>query len=196
MSIMRSLVCTLLFLSLGGGNLFAQDDGCSIVAGFTAEQLLDFLQHNSRTADPQCVTEAITRAGVLRTPAATEVLITLLDFERPETAMEKMHISSLHDKFPAVPALFAVGKPAVPALIRRIQTGELTDVAQRNSLRALLAIYRESPPEAILTLKTAAAKANNQADAVRLESSMRRAVGFCAKSWRERCNAVIADANR
>jgi HEAT repeat protein len=130
--------------------------------------------------------------GTSKDPIAIPILIELLGFERPETEAEKLGVSSMQDKFPAVPALFSMGKPAVPALIDNLRTKDLDPVVRKNALRALIMLHRDNPPDAILELKNARSKAKLGPETDRLQSVLDDSTQTCPKSWRERCVAAAA----
>jgi hypothetical protein len=163
---------------------------CADLAASKPDDLVQFLQTQARHADPDCVARAIVRLGDFRAPSGVEALVDLLDFQRPESPREKAHLFDMHDKFPAVSALLSVGMPAVPVLIARLQSGQLTDIARSNGVHAVALIYRDNPPRAI-AFRKAAASAKSQEEAARLESCARDAIRFCSKTWHSRCEAAL-----
>jgi hypothetical protein len=169
---------------------------CPDVVSYKPNNLIQFLKAHGRNADPDCVSQAITRLGGFRTPSGADVLLDLLDFQRPESEGEKLHLFDAHDKFPAVPALFSIGFPAVPALLSKLQSGEGNELVRSNGIRALVTIYRDNPPDAIAALMKAAAAAKTETEAVRLESCAKDGVSFCGKTWKDRCEAAITVSNR
>lgn len=154
-------------------------------------ELVQFLKTQASIAAPGCVTQAITRLSNFRTPLGSAVLIDLLDFRRPESLKEKYHLGDTNDKYPAVPALFSVGLPAIPPLLIRLQSGKLSEVARANAIRVVVFIHRENPPEAVRNFKEAAGKAHTQEEASRLRSCARDAVAFCSEGWRARCSEEV-----
>jgi len=169
---------------------------CPDLVSYEPNNLIQFLKAHGRNADADCVSQAITRLGGFRTPSGADVLVDLLDFRRPDSPGEKLHLFDPHDKFPAVPALFSIGFPAVPALLSKLQSGEASEVIRANGIRTIVTIYRDNPPEAIAALMKAAAAANTETEAVRLESCAKDGVSFCGKSWKDRCEAALTAANR
>jgi hypothetical protein len=149
--------------------------------------LVQFLEAQARTADPECVTLAIRRLGEFRSPLGIAVLVDLLDFRRPDSDAEKLHVFDAHDKFPAVSALFGVGSPAIPDLLTKLKTRKASPTERKNGIRAMMFIHRESPPEAIRVLKEAANAATDPQEASQLESAARDAVAFCGEKWRVKC---------
>jgi hypothetical protein len=186
---MRSHALNLILVVLLAGCARALD--CGDLASSKPADLISFLQTEEGRADPDCVSRVIVRLGDLRAPSGAEVLVELLDFQRPESALEKAHLFDMHDKFPAVSALLSIGGPAVPALIAGLRSGHVTEVARSNGIHAIALIYRDDPPQAIRVFMKAAASAKNQEEAVRLESCARDALKFCSKSSHDRCEAAL-----
>src|SRR5215813_8847517 len=122
---------------------------CPAAVESTPADLVQFLQTQARTADPECVTRAIRRLGESRSTLGAAVLVDLLDFRRPDSEAEKMRIFDMHDRFPAIPALFGVGNSAVPALLEKLKTGKASQMARSNGIRAMVLINRDSPQEAV-----------------------------------------------
>jgi hypothetical protein len=80
---------------------------CPEVAGLPGDKVAEFLEAHGRGADPQCVADGILRLGYLRPKidsSQIEVLVGFLDFQMPETGLDK-YVSSMTDRFPAVSAL-------------------------------------------------------------------------------------------
>src|SRR6267378_5840042 len=90
--------------------------------------LIAFLSKDKETAvgsRPGCVTYALSRLGDEKSAESSVVVSNYLDFRRPMTAdekeMDRLHISmSAREFYPAVLTLFRIGKPALPALIKKI----------------------------------------------------------------------------
>jgi len=162
---------------------------CSDVPTSKPNELVQFLKTQAREADSECVSRAITRLGGFRSNSGTDVLIDLLDFQRPESQGEKLDLFDAHDKFPAVPALFSIGMPVVPSLIAKLQSQEPSDVLRSNAIRTLVIIYRDNPVQAITVLMDAADAAKTQDQAVRLESCAEDAIKLCG-SRKAECEAA------
>src|SRR5689334_20688522 len=93
---------------------------CAGVQNAAASQLIAYLKSSAINAEPECVTVAIRRLGDLRDASGTSALISALDFARPKSVKEEAGLSDLHDRYPAVPALFSIGPNAAPALVNAI----------------------------------------------------------------------------
>ena len=162
-----------------------------IVSQKKVDDLISFLKMRAQKSDPESVSQAITRLGDLRAPSGVEVLITFLDFERPQSRRERAGVADMHDKFPAVPALVSIGVPAIPALLETLK-GEMNQAARENAIRSVVFSHDDDPPRAIGIFKLASAKARTKEGSLHMESSAREAVKFCSSSWRYRCEAALA----
>jgi hypothetical protein len=178
-----------------GAHVFALD--CTELLSLSPDSVAHFLQANGRSADPKCVTEAIYRLGHLQSKATDseiEAVISLLDFRRPKTSQEEMHISSMADLYPAVDALFEMRASAIPHLVADLKGGQMAPIARKNGIRTIVNSSSESPSQAVKVLKNAAREAANQAEAAQLESCAREAAQQCNKSRKQEC-AVALESN-
>lgn len=169
----------------------AQAEDCPSVTNLSQAELLQWIDGHRDRSEGLCLAIAINRIGEFRSVEATSTLLDFLDFQRPETDREKLHISTLHDKFPAVPALFSIGKPAVPQILERLKTGNLSENARHNAVRSLVLIYRDNPVDAVTALRKAADKLGNDVEKDRILVSARDAASTCPKSWQSRCSAAL-----
>lgn len=135
------------------------------------EQLIEYLKNVTATTNSDCVTRAVRRLGDFRDPSGVDVLARFLDFQSPMSERERFHVADMHDQYPAVPALMSIGLPALPTLIRKLETGELSQTGRDNTLRTISLIYRDTPVEGIRILKKASAEATTSVEASRLESA-------------------------
>jgi hypothetical protein len=181
----RSLIPMMVSLLLSAG--FAGATDCPKQVESNPADLVQYLETQGRTADPECVTKAIGRLGEFRSPAGVPVLIDLLDFRRPDSDAERMRLFDMHDRFPAVSALFAVGAPAIPALIAKLQTGRASQTERTNGIRAIMSMQRNSPPDGVKILKKAAANAKDPEQSTQLDLAARDAAALCSEKWRSQC---------
>jgi hypothetical protein len=167
---------------------------CQMVAASSAIQLVDFLKRDARRSDPDCVSQAIVRLGGLRDPTGTDALISLLDFRRPLSEREKVGVGDMHDRYPAVSALFSIGERVVPALVQSIRLGHLNEVATKNAIDGIVLIYREDPPRAVAMLRKSASETKVEDEAARLNAAAKDAVNFCGSTWKDRCESALNGA--
>lgn len=171
---------------VSGGSLNAQN--CDPLRQATSAQLITFLQYNSRSENEwPCIKFALRELGRNKAKAkeAIPVLVDYLDYERPLSEAEKngfyLHMPSVVEMYPATDALFSLGQPAIPAMIRVIES---SDDAQKheNAVFVFMQIYRERMPEGIQKLKAASvsrAGEGFQLEAQRLKQSAKEALRWC-----------------
>lgn len=144
------------------------------------EQLLMILRDEQlQKSDPDRVTKAIRRLGDIREVAAIDDLIKLLTFKHiyaweMERAIVRIHPISTDDRYPAVGALFVIGKPSLPALERVIETEEPGSLASENAVYTVTQIFRDAPSDGIEYLKEAAANASSPDAANRLSKAVEK----------------------
>jgi len=119
-----------------------------------------------RSSDPQQVIKAIQRLGDMRATEAIDDLTQLLSFrqtfwwERNDGIGVEIQPVTSGNRYPATSALFQIGRPALPALIRVIEVYETDSVESDNSTYAVQSIFRENPSEGVKYLRSAAAKSS------------------------------------
>jgi HEAT repeat protein len=116
-----------------------------------------------REHDPERLISAIERVGEARVQAAIPYLIELISFKRSfywenkdPRIREEEHPVTVLSRYPAAGALFMIGKPSLPALVKVIQGEEIGAVASENALYTVSQIFRDEPLEGVAYLKSAA----------------------------------------
>ncbi len=138
-----------------------------------------------RTEDPDKVAQAIATLGELRATVAVEDLIKLITFRRtfpqergnPEGVINEIHVITRDGRYPAVGSLFAIGKPALPSLIKLISSYDSKSLESENALTAVMAIFRDEPQTGVQYLKDAAEKGRSPLERQRLLIAAERAKG-------------------
>jgi hypothetical protein len=145
----------------------ANDDEKSLIAILRDDQ--------ARQRDPVRVEKAIRRLGEMRSVAATEDLIGLLTFgsvlemENPDPRVnESGRLISFLGHYPAAIALFDIGKPALSALVRVVETNETTALETKIAIHTIMNIFREEPPNGPRYLRRVARRSPSQEAAGRL----------------------------
>lgn len=102
--------------------------------------------------DPVRVEKTIRQLGEMRSVAATEDLVRLLTFrsvlemENPDPRVnESGRLVSFLSHYPAAIALFDIGKPALPALARVVETNEGASLETKIAVHTIMNIFREEP---------------------------------------------------
>jgi hypothetical protein len=81
--------------------------------------------------------------------------------------------------YPAITALFEIGKPAIPDLVGAIADPDTSDVARSNAIEALFLIHREDVSEAVALLNRASKEAPDWQSSQRLMDAARRMADMC-----------------
>jgi hypothetical protein len=175
---------------------------CSAFQNSSSSDLIAFLENSGgkiTDSNAECVVFSIQKLGKLKEEKAARVLTRYLDQKRPLTADEKeserLHMSmSLKEFYPAVSALFEIGKPAVPALLSTIANDTTSVDARNNAVRAEMLIYRDTPVDGIRALKGAAGNASSPADAERINGAIQSALKWCGRHRQAECRAAAKDS--
>jgi hypothetical protein len=166
----------------------AADGACVSLAEAKREQLVAYLKGERPTLDPACVLYALDRLADDHTAADASVLVTLLDFPKPEAggALGQDGLPPLGSKtprqvggstdvmpwvgrqYPAAKVLFRIGASADADLIRVIGNVESSDLLRSNAVEVLRLIHREDLSLSANTL-AAAARASFETDRPRSE---------------------------
>jgi hypothetical protein len=136
-----------------------------------------------RENDPERVTKAIETLGELRAAEASEDLAHLLTFKgkfeggKNQTSPGVLtHLTPPGGLYPATTALFQIGKPALPALVRVIEEHEKNSLASVNATDTIVLIFRDRPGGAIEYLKEAASKSTAPGGSQRLYEAAEQAM--------------------
>lgn len=143
------------------------DDVDELITILSDEQL--------RGTEPERVTRAIIRLGEIRSVDAINDLAKLLTFEQTSksernavTGFGEDHPTTPLSRYPAASALFQIGKPALPAIIKEIETHESGSLASENAIYTVMMIHRDNKLEAVKYLEEAATKASSSLASERL----------------------------
>lgn len=154
----------------------ARPDGEKLKGRTEIESLLaEVRDEQLRKADPERVFKAMRRLGELGSVEAVDDLVRLLtlkrvfDWETPEnagrTGIEETIIVPAN-RYPAIDALFLIGRPALPALVGVLEKYEGGSLESENAVYTVFAIFRERPSDGAALLRRASAEAAS-ADAAR-----------------------------
>ena len=133
---------------------------CAELEGAKPEVHLEYLQRDRSALRPDCIFYAIDQIGLKHYAPAVKTLIKYLDYRVHEDPSKAglpviMRIPTLGSLYPAITALFEIGKPAVSGLVGAIAGPDTTDVARSNAIEALFLIHREDVSEAVALLNRA-----------------------------------------
>jgi hypothetical protein len=134
--------------------------------------------------------------------SAAYVLATYLDFRMPDMQdkdrEQRQHMDRipwLGEKYPAADALFEIGKPASPILVRVVGETSIS-LLRDNALEVLLAIHSEDMADAVTMLNQASRSALDPATSIRLLDAARKEAAKCPSDLRNRCEGVLLEQNR
>lgn len=175
-----------LALLISMGQTLAQYKQQSTGEGQESMQLLTILRDEQiREREPERVIKAIEHLGQMKSIAAIDDLVQLLTFKqsfpwknRNLDIVEEDHPITPLSRYPAAGALFQIGKPALPALIKVIETEETGSLAGENAIYTVTQIFRDSPTKGVEYLRDAAANASSPQAARRLSGAAARVKRF------------------
>lgn len=176
----------------------AAEPRCQALAGSNPQQLMQFLKDRQTAGpDPHCVEYALRSLGDAKIQEAIPVLVAYLDFERPETEMEKLGmggaLGTIGNDFPAVFALTEMGRAALPALIQVVESGTSSTKGHKNGIYAIMKIFQRGPA-GIQFLAHSAATAKSTDAHSRLSAAAHEAVTWCTAEERQACESAVSDA--
>jgi hypothetical protein len=116
-----------------------------------------------RRQDPKQVTSAINRLGELKAEPAIGDLISILTFRQEfSEVQQEMNIISDGFRYPAINALWQIGKPALAALSAVIASNDARSIESKNATYTVMLIFRDAPKLGVNYLEDQASKAQNR----------------------------------
>lgn len=176
------IACIFLVVGMKGMSTRQQDTD----EGREIARLMKIIRNERlRTEDPDKVAQAIATLGELRATVAVEDLIKLITFRRtfpqergnPDGVINEIHVITRDGRYPAVGSLFAIGKPALPSLIKLISSYDSKSLESENALTAVMAIFRDEPQTGVQYLKDAGERSSSSLKRQRLLIAADRAKG-------------------
>lgn len=173
-------------------NCVASESGCHELAPAKPEEHLAYLQPERSRLKPECIQFAMTELGVKHYLPAIKELVKWLDYRIPETPIKErsavqMHPTWLGNFYPAMNALFLIGKPANSELLAVIASAE-TDLVREHATETYCTINRSDVPQAIATLVRASHDSELTSARQKLwDSAKWAAMNFCAPDTRNAC---------
>lgn len=133
-----------------------------------------YLSQNSN-----CVAKALIFLGQFHIEKAIPRMIELLGYE--DKVENPLRGRTRNEEYPAIAGLAGMGKPAVPALLKALDTSKGDAVVIDNVMYALMTIYVAHPGDAIQILQKAAATQSDPLVATRLHDSILKAESIWCK---------------
>lgn len=139
----------------------------------TGELLSDIRNDELREKDESRYVHSIRRLGEKRAVEAVDDLGRLLNYRRSLPSDHGGAVTSLQDPYPARSALFEIGKPSLPTLVKVIAENEVDSTMSRNATDTVGLIYREDMSEGVEFLRKAAMASQEPASERLLAASAR-----------------------
>ncbi len=178
--------------SLAPVRLRAADESCPVLKGKSTEAHLDYLRGDRSKLAPKCIVAAITYVGVEHYAPASAVLIQYLDYQDPFSKGQVGKWGSIIYAYPAVAALYGLGKPVVPELIAVISETNTVELVRQNAAEAIFLISGGSRPDAIGALVSAAHAQTDPIASNHLMDQARWLAARCSVAVRNECqNALL-----
>lgn len=174
----RLFLTVLAFGLTAKSQVMSQDRNCSAFME-TPDTSISFLREQFNIRDSPCITTVIETLGKAQATQAVEVLIRYLDFVDPTTAPRPDGFADKRLVYPAVDALFLIGKTATADLLSAIQTSE-SPIKRRNAVKAYEAIYRDNLALGLHILKTSEQAASSAERENRLRQAREMLADDCA----------------
>ena len=125
-----------------------------------------------RRQDPKRAVAAINRLGELKAESAIGDLISILTFRQQfSKEQEEIGIVSSIQRYPAINALWQIGKPALPALSAVIASKDASSIESKNAIYTVMLIFRDAPKQGVKYLEDQSTTAPNQSVASRFRAA-------------------------
>lgn len=166
-------------------------EDCTALDPGSESQLISYLtEARQKGGEPECVVSAIKGLSNKKTLRSAELLANYLDYKRPLTRQEQAGIrirtKSREELYPAISALFSIGKGAVPGILYAISNTQGSTVKWDNAIYTLMLIYRDDPVAGVGALRSSAAT-NTGVAAERLSAAASDAARLCSDDLRSKC---------
>jgi hypothetical protein len=163
-------------------------EGCPDLRGKDPAAHVEYLRGDRSKLAPKCIVAALRYVGGKSHAPGGPVLVQYLDYHNPDPTAQRVFLET----YPAVDALCAFGKPAVPDLVAAIANADTSDLARRNAAWVMLFLYGANEPEGIAVLVSAAHAETDPIASNRLMDQARWFASRCPMSSRNDCeNAVL-----
>ena len=172
-----SLLLLVLMLATCVGSR-AQEASCEPLKTKDTQVLRDFLQQQQSSRQSPCLTSVIKHLGQLRDVEAIHLLVSYLDYLEPKTGLLPNGGATIRPRYPAVDALFQIGKPATIELLSAIQAGDSPKIRE-NAVKAYEYVYRDDLSSGIRGLKTATRLAKTDDERRRLNEALQKLLDAC-----------------
>lgn len=156
----------------------AQDAPCATLKTKDTNILRGFLEEQQSARQSPCLSSVIEQLGQLHDVEAIHLLVGYLDYMDPKTAPLANGGATVRPRYPAVSALFQIGKPTTVELLSAIQAGESPKIRE-NAVRAYADVFRDDLSSGIQALKTAELLAKTDDERGRLNEARQKLITEC-----------------
>jgi hypothetical protein len=167
---------------------------CGELSNKDKASLREFLTSQVANRVSPCLSSAIQSLGNSRDAESVDILIKYLDYIDPSTLPGPNGGANSRPQYPAVSALFQIGKDATPSLLTAIKT-EDSESIRRNAINVYLFIYRDELATGIQLLRREVRSTKASKDKFRLSSALRVLNDACAgrtkEEW-EKCKIELS----
>ena len=124
---------------------------CVALDKMSEDDVLSYVIAQQRSAsDLTCYSASFKRLTRGPSDNAIEVIVELLDYAFPDvpdrTTLPLLHLPRPYERFPAVWALEAIGRAAVPKINAYLSRGTTSELGRQNAINALELIYMYAAP--------------------------------------------------
>lgn len=178
---------------------FAVQD-CAELEGKSVEECAKYLAQPRASVEDRCVSYSMDQIGDKRYVPAAEILVQYVDYQIRDFSHERNFRVRLglgrSGAFPAVDALFEIGRPAIVYLVNRLATEDRPGTARDNAVLALQSICRRNMAEAVSILAEASHKAADKMRAENLIRAARLASDKCPAQLKTQCISALTQQRR
>jgi HEAT repeat protein len=189
-----AVFCAVFFPAVGQAQ--PAEPSCAELDGAKAEKLLEYLQGDRASLSEDCVYTATTKLGVAGYTPAIKTLVALLDY-RTHGDPERARTGGVRQPgwpiYPAANALFLIGKPAEPEILKVLAKSDTSDLVRKVAIYALLNIESNEESGPVATLARASREEKDPGASQRLMDAAKEAATKCRPERQTVCiNALNA----
>ena len=174
--------------------LLASDaDPCPELTGKDAASRAEYLRGDRSKLNTSCILNAIRYVGGSHYTQGGAVLIRYLDYRDPKfMSPTDPKASIILFAYPAVDALYGLGKPVLPELFAAIANVDTPEFVRHNAAEAIALIHGSRRPAAIGALVDASRVETDPNASIRLMDQARWLAATCMPELKNDCeNAVL-----
>jgi hypothetical protein len=191
---MKTKIIVLLLMIAAPLLLMGQDQTCADPMSSPTDSI-KFLEREQGLRQSHCIAKVIKNLGRIRDPNAVRILISYLDFLDPETLPRMDHPVTVRPDYPAIDALFQIGKPASNELLSAVQYSTSSTIRQ-NAAKTFTFVYRDDLTGGIVLAKTEELNAKSADARQRLDELARMLMDDCSHGTEQEaqsCRDAVRD---